>query len=64
MNQDDVLVSSLQRFWEVQSIRIIKPAPVPSKASPFLPSLSLENRQYEVGLPWKKTQCVVPDHLI
>ena len=62
-SEDNVLVKFLQRFWEVESIRMMEPLAVLSKEGPFLSSISFENGQYEVGLPWKRTQCVVPEHL-
>jgi len=61
--EDDILVKSLQRFWEVESIGVMEPLAVSSKKDPFLSSISFENGRYEVGLPWKRTQCTVPDHL-
>jgi len=60
---DNVLMESLERFWEVESIGVMDPSAVSSRKDPFLPSISFENGRYEVGLPWKGTQCVVPDHL-
>jgi len=61
--EDDVLVKSLQRFWEVESIGVMGPLTVSSREDPFLSSISFENGRYEVGLPWKGAQCVIPDHL-
>lgn len=61
--EDDVLVNSLQRFWEVESMGIMDPGSYRSGSETFLPSLSLENGRYEVGLPWKHTHCEIPDHL-
>jgi len=56
-------VRSLQRFCEVESIGVMEPLAVSSREDQFLSSIAFENGRYEVGLPWKGTQCVIPDHL-
>ena len=55
VHSDDVLVKSLQRFWEVESIGAMEPSAASSKEDPFLSSISFKNGRYEVGLPWKGT---------
>ena len=63
LQDDDVLVNSLRRFWEVESFGIVDPSSTSSESTLFLPSLVFENGRYEVGLPWKNIQLGVPDHL-
>ena len=60
---DDILVDSLWRFWEVESFWIANPWSTSPKSTLFLPSLTFENGHYKVGLPWKNIQLGVPDHL-
>lgn len=61
--RDDVLVDSLQKFWEVESLGIADPPSTSLASNLFLPSLIFENGRYEVGLPWKSMQWEVPNHL-
>ena len=63
LQEDDVLVNSLRRFWEVESFGIVDPSSTSSESTLFLPSLVFENSHYEVGLPWKNIQLGVPNHL-
>ena len=61
--RDNVLVDSLQKFWEVESLGIAGPPSTSPASNLFLPSLTFENGRYEVGLPWKSFQWGVPNHL-
>ena len=63
LQDDDVLVNSFRRFWEVESFGIVNPSSTSSESTLFLPSLVFENGCYEVGLPWKNIQLGVPNHL-
>ena len=63
LQDDDILVDSLWRFWEVESFWIANPLSASPESTLFLPSLTFENDHYEVGLPWKNIQLGVPDHL-
>ena len=58
--RDDVLVESLRKFWEVESLGIVDPPSISATSNLFLPSLIFENGHYEVGLPWKCFQWGVP----
>ena len=61
--RDDVLVDSLRKFWEVESLGIADPPSTSPASNLFLPSLIFENGHYEIGLPWKSLQWGVPNHL-
>ena len=61
--RDDLLVNSLQKFWEVESFGIVEPPAKSSELNLFLPSLTFENGRYKVRLLWKSIKLGVPDHL-
>ena len=54
--RDDVLIDSLRKFWEVESLGIADPPSTSPASNLFLSSLIFENGRYEVGLPWKSFQ--------
>ena len=59
----DGLTSVLRSFWEVESIGINEePGDNELSEQLFLTSVKFTQGRYEVGLPWLKDKCEVPDH--
>ena len=55
-SQDDQLLTTLKKFWEVETLGVERTENVLSEGT-FLRELKFENKCYEVGLPW------IGDHL-
>ena len=51
--QDDELVESLKKFWELESVRII-PEDQSLHADKQKPEIHFNGHNYEIGLPWKQ----------
>ena len=57
----DPLISTLQRFWNVESLGILDEKRE-YQSTMFLQTILFNNNQYEVGLPWKEGHPDVPNH--
>ena len=55
------LISTLQRFWNVESLGILDEKHE-HQLPMFLQTILFNNNQYEVGLPWKEGHPDVPNH--
>ena len=61
--QDDVLVSSLREFWEIESLGIAPPTAEGLNSRQFTPRISFKDNRYSVSLPWRLDHPEVPSHL-
>ena len=53
-DKDSELLTSLQKFWETESIGVVENLSTTSdKNKFFLPSIHFDGSRYEVRLPWK-----------
>ena len=60
---DNMLVSSLRDFWELESLGITQSPADSYEASLFPPFISFHDVRYFVGLPWKPDHTEIPEHL-
>ena len=60
-DNDDPLISTLQRFWNVESLGVLDEK-IDQPVQPFLQTVLFNNNQYEVGLPWKEGHPDIPSH--
>ena len=60
---DNMLVSSLRDFWELESLGIAHSPADSCESSLFPPSISFHDDRYFISLPWKPDHPEIPEHL-
>ncbi|XP_028400806.1 uncharacterized protein LOC114523939 [Dendronephthya gigantea] len=53
-NENDELVRSLKRFWDLESLGIVESEKVPE--SDIVQDITFNGKRYEVGLPWNNDE--------
>ena len=61
---DDELICSLKRFWEIEAIGITDTLAVQPSTDQFVDHIAFTGDRYEVSLPWKEGPLNFSDHYI
>ena len=61
---DDELICSLKRFWEIEAVGITDTLAVQTSTDQFVDHIAFTGDHYEVSLPWEEAPLNFSDHCV